>query len=37
LIYLLDQIPVPVAAHDRIVGRMPERVPDEAEEAFFQA
>jgi len=37
LFYLLGQIPVPVALHDRIVGRMPERVPDEDEEAFFLA
>jgi formate C-acetyltransferase len=37
LFYLLENVPLPVAGHDRIVGRMPERVPDEEEEAFFQA
>jgi pyruvate-formate lyase len=36
LYHLLDRIPVPVAAHDLLLGRMPERVPDEAEEAFYQ-
>ena len=37
LTYLLDHVPVPVAAHDLILGRMPECVPDEAGEAFYRA
>jgi pyruvate-formate lyase len=34
---LLNRVPVPVAAHDLLLGRMPERVPDAAEEAFYRA
>jgi formate C-acetyltransferase len=34
--YLLEHVPVPVAPHDLILGRMPERVPDKEEEAFYQ-
>ena len=37
LYHLLDQVPVPVAAHDLLLGRMPERVPNEQEEAFYRA
>ena len=37
LTYLLDRISLPVAAHDLLLGRITERVPDESEEAFFQA
>jgi len=32
---LLDRIPVPVEPHDLLVGRIPERVPNESEERFF--
>ena len=35
LYYLLDRIPVPVETHDLLVGRIPERLPDESEEQFF--
>ena len=34
--HLLDRTSVPVAAHDLILGRTPEEVPDREEEAFFQ-
>ena len=37
LLYLLDNIAVPVSADDLIFGRIEEEVPDEAGEIFFRA
>ena len=37
LYYLLDHISLPTSPHDLLVGRIAETVPDEEEEALFQA
>ncbi len=36
LVYLLERISTPVAAHDLLLGRIAEAVPDPEEESFFQ-